>query len=352
MNVLEVTHRYQPRTGGVEERVQRISEGLVDRGHEVTVLSFDRRRGEPKHEWINGVHVKRRYSFAPGGNFHINPVSAVDPLLSRADVIHVHNYHSLPSILTSLGALGSTVVFTPPYHDISDGSFRNYLLKVYQYPAKAAFRNVDEVICVSEWAADRFNTAFPNAPEPSAVEHGLDYTEPPGLSNETVRLGDGMVVIGRVEEYKNIEKAVDVAKETDRELTIVGDGPYLPNLESYADRMGVSDRVEFKGHVSEEEKWDILMESSVSLHLSEIESFGMTVGESLAAGTPAVVHSKRGLKRWSDTNGVKMAKVLDSYTLSAKIEEAEQSVIDRKPLPEWREVVKNVEGILDSEAND
>ena len=43
MRVLQVTTRYPPHTGGVETHVARLAEGLVARGHEVTVLTADAR---------------------------------------------------------------------------------------------------------------------------------------------------------------------------------------------------------------------------------------------------------------------------------------------------------------------
>ncbi|MDR7420327.1 MAG: glycosyltransferase family 4 protein, partial [Armatimonadota bacterium] len=57
MRILNTVEFYHPHLGGAERVVQRISEGLVHRGHEVTVAtSYDPRRPVPEH---NGVHIRQ-----------------------------------------------------------------------------------------------------------------------------------------------------------------------------------------------------------------------------------------------------------------------------------------------------
>ena len=74
MKILHVTPAYFPTVGGCEVHVQRVSEGLASRGHEVTILTANVRNmrdqntgtcaGLPETEVINGVKVVR---FRPDG---------------------------------------------------------------------------------------------------------------------------------------------------------------------------------------------------------------------------------------------------------------------------------------------
>jgi glycosyltransferase involved in cell wall biosynthesis len=69
MRIVHVTPSYAPCVGGAERLLQAVSERLVDRGHHVTVLTFDcatmrdfhspRGAGLPRRETLNGVHIVR-----------------------------------------------------------------------------------------------------------------------------------------------------------------------------------------------------------------------------------------------------------------------------------------------------
>jgi L-malate glycosyltransferase len=61
LKVLNTVEHYPPHIGGAERVVQRVSEGLVLRGHEVIVATS----GDRSSECINGVHVER---FPVSGN--------------------------------------------------------------------------------------------------------------------------------------------------------------------------------------------------------------------------------------------------------------------------------------------
>jgi glycosyltransferase involved in cell wall biosynthesis len=69
LSIVHVTPAYAPLVGGAERLLQSVSEHLVQRGHDVTVLTFDcatlhdlrvaRRAGLPREETLNGVRVIR-----------------------------------------------------------------------------------------------------------------------------------------------------------------------------------------------------------------------------------------------------------------------------------------------------
>ena len=69
MRIVHVSPSYAPCVGGAERLLQAVSERLVERGHTVTVLTFDsasqrdftslRGAGLPREETLNGVHVVR-----------------------------------------------------------------------------------------------------------------------------------------------------------------------------------------------------------------------------------------------------------------------------------------------------
>jgi glycosyltransferase involved in cell wall biosynthesis len=71
-------------------------------------------------------------------------------------------------------------------------------------------------------------------------------------------------------------------------LVMVGSGPELQPAQALAERLGVSNSVEWRGFVSEEEKRMILSESRLLLAPSREEGWGIAVAEGLASGVPVV----------------------------------------------------------------
>jgi glycosyltransferase involved in cell wall biosynthesis len=71
---------------------------------------------------------------------------------------------------------------------------------------------------------------------------------------------------------------------------MVGAGPEQAPAAGLAARLGVSDAVDWRGFVSEDEKRQILSESRLFLAPSYEEGWGISVCEALASGVPVVAY--------------------------------------------------------------
>jgi len=69
-------------------------------------------------------------------------------------------------------------------------------------------------------------------------------------------------------------------------LTIVGSGDQLPLLEEHAERLGVTQLVDFAGPTTE--IVDLLIQHRAYLHTSVTETFGITLVEAMAVGLPVL----------------------------------------------------------------
>lgn len=73
---------------------------------------------------------------------------------------------------------------------------------------------------------------------------------------------------------------------------IVGDGPYRATLEQYAHKLGLSDRVDFRGYCALDDLPGIYQDADLFIMLptraAGIEGFGLTYVEAALAGVPAV----------------------------------------------------------------
>jgi glycosyltransferase involved in cell wall biosynthesis len=130
------------------------------------------------------------------------------------------------------------------------------------------------------------------------VECGLDhdlYRPLPVQRDEKL-----IVYLGRLRKYKCVHFLIEAMK-TVRErvpgvrLVVVGDGPHRGNLEKLARGLGLSDAVEFRGHVTEEEKVRLLSQAAVTANPSPKEGWGLTVVEANACGVPVVASRSPGL---------------------------------------------------------
>lgn len=340
MKVLQVTPRYPPRTGGVETHVKEISEGLVRRGHEVTVVTADARPDVPRRETRNGVAIHRCRGVAPGGAFHVAPgvFRRVVVEGTSADVVHAHNYHSLPMLFVTLAVTDQSLVLTPHYHGQSESSIRNALLTPYQRVWRWMLRRADRVTAVSDWEADRLASTF--GVSPIVVPNGVDIER---FRNATPEIRDGpyLLSVGRLEEYKGVQYAVmALSYLPTHELLVAGTGPYEDELRRIAAKCGVKERVHFLGFVPDERLPQLYAGAEVSLHLSDIEAYGLTVAEALASGTPCVVSVKNGLAHWTDREDVVGVEAFESNRIAEAISDAAGRKPSADGLPSWEDVVE------------
>jgi glycosyltransferase involved in cell wall biosynthesis len=94
--------------------------------------------------------------------------------------------------------------------------------------------------------------------------------------------GDYYVSIGRLDVNKRVDLLRDVAASVDKRIVVAGDGPQRDALEP------MPDNLDYRGYVTEAEKWDLLAGAKATLFMAENEDFGIVPIESLASGTPVI----------------------------------------------------------------
>ena len=78
-------------------------------------------------------------------------------------------------------------------------------------------------------------------------------------------------------------------------LIIVGKGPYKEELEKLVVNLHLQENVIFKGHVSEEEKIQLLAKSQALIFPSLFEGFGLVILEAFLQKKPVLVSNVRPL---------------------------------------------------------
>jgi alpha-1,6-mannosyltransferase len=170
-------------------------------------------------------------------------------------------------------------------------------------------RSFDAVICPSRFALREFErigvsnaTIVPWGVDLETFSTGADQGE-----GATRRAAVELVCVGRLSKEKEPELAIDAAAELHRRgldvhLTMVGAGPMQEALERRAQKA----RVSFLGHVHDRrEIAGRLAAADVTLAPCRAETFGLSVLESLACGTPVVTsESGAGSEVCGDGNGL------------------------------------------------
>ncbi|RDZ55445.1 glycosyltransferase family 1 protein [Haloferax sp. Atlit-4N] len=347
MNVLYVTTRYPPHTGGVEAHVAELATRLAAVGHDVTVLTADAEGLTRSAEYRDGVRVIRHPGVAPGGAFHVAPeiLATVRRLARGADLVHAHNYHSLPLLFAALGTGAETpFVATPHYHGGSASDLRDKLLSVYRVPGGWALRRADARIAVSDWERRQLEADF--GVEATVIPNGLDVSRFAEASPDPEWADrDYLLSVGRLAEYKGVQHVIRALPGLDYDLVVAGSGDYGSELKRLAREVGVEDRVHFLGFVDDEDLPGLYAGAAAFVTMSEFEAYGMTVAEALAAGTPCVVRNAGALVDWADRDD---CVGVDPAALVSGIERAVDLDAPAEPLPTWESVVERTTAVYDT----
>lgn len=254
-----------PKYGGTERVISMLTEGMVERGHEVVLFA-------------TGDSVTRaelRYIFE-------TPVRDFDTLIDKRqvdfayqhigefDLIHDHTY--------SGAAVGySQITNTPSFTTLHIIPPDQYLVGLYgsynRYP----------LVSVSYKQREH----FPGANFVANIYHGIDLEEfQLDLNKE-----DYMLHLGAICERKGSHLAVQVALQTKKRLILAGKidkndrGYYQEHIEPYLE----PDFIEYVGEVGGQRRINLFRKAQVLLFPSIWdEPFGLVMLEAMSCGTPVI----------------------------------------------------------------
>jgi glycosyltransferase involved in cell wall biosynthesis len=288
-----------PLAGGAEVYFQEIFSRIVARGHHVTLLC-ERFPGSEPEEFLGGIRTIR-----VGGKFTFNFTAArqVGRLAEvlNADIV-IDDLNKIP--------------FYSPWHTkrpvlaILMHLFRGSIFKE-ALPPLAAYVWLTETMI--PWAYKRCRFAvLSESSKKDVVRLGIPAERigviPPGTDLQFFKplvpspqpLIPIVLHVGRLKRYKATDHLLQAARVLmdngcNFEVIIVGTGDDEPRLKTISHKLGLDDRVQFAGFVSEAEKLRRYQEATVLTENSVKEGWGLIVLEANACGTPVVVARSPGL---------------------------------------------------------
>jgi len=306
MRVALVTEFYYPHLGGVSEHVHHLALELRRRGHDATVITsnmagqsedppFVRRLGTSRLVYSNGSFARITTGFGLRRR--------MTALLREtgADVVHLQD-----ALAPTLGLVASSAAWRMGLPVV--GTFHTWFRRS---PGYWAFRRLlqprlDRLaarIAVSQPVVEAMRKYFRAEFEiiPNGVQVG--YFHPNGRRpNDALTLGPRLLFLGRLDPRNGLDTVLAampaiLAAYPATELTVVGDGPLRGYYQRKARPLG--DRVRFAGAVFAERP-EYYGTADLYLCPTTKASFGITLLEAMASGTPMIVSDITGFRELVD----------------------------------------------------
>lgn len=277
-----------------------ITNGLINRGHQVSFLHFAQEDESELPTWSAGQEVS--LPFLRKSQIYTIPSLKSSKVLKQSleqgkpDLVHASLTLSpldffLPEICEELN-LPLIATFHPPFDSKQRNLQSGMQLLTYQLYAPSLAK-YDQVIIFSKTQRDLLVKLGVPENRISIIPNGVDITKyKPGSSNFKAKIGAKklFVYVGRIATEKNVESMLRAWKKAnlgpDCKLILVGDGPLKPALEQFYTE---EDQIIWWGAESEEQRRiEILQGADVFILPSLVEGLSLALLEAMACGKACV----------------------------------------------------------------
>lgn len=244
-------------------------------------------------------------------------------------IIHIHSWWNLVSIFTCWMAkyYSIPVVLTPR------GMLTQY---------STVNRNVSAKLLIHKWIGKRLlRYCHIHATSEKEKRDILEIVEPKSITAiyNLVRTSDAsttsnslsqnvfnLLFLSRIEEKKGLELLFEslALLTIDWKLTIAGTGEasYVERLKLSVKNLKLDRQVSWIGHVSNDDKFEVMAKHDVLVLTSYNENFANVVVESLSVGTPVLLSDQVGLAEYVEINKLGWITSLHTDEITNKINEA------------------------------
>lgn len=287
MRLAFINELFLPHIGGIEKRFYELGRELLKRNHEVHVFTIRHDKKLPLRETMDGFVVHR---FMDGFNYYRPNSRAPFPTMQFS--------MGLPFKLCSRDFDAYFVGQWPFFHIYPLSLVKSPLVMDWSEVWLDKFFSLQKILgklvkshsAVSKYTLNRLvNDVHVRKAKVTHIPNGIHVEK---YRNQTKNHKPGKITyIGRLLPHKRLDLLVKAFIEMKKhmsniELFIAGKGPLFPRLKQISKQI---DDMHVLGWISEERKVKLLQSSWIFASLSEREGFNISVLESLAAGTPAVV---------------------------------------------------------------
>jgi len=293
--IIHILPAFDLKASGPSYLVLRLCESIISSGMQITLVTLD---------WLHGskspVFVKR-FPIALGpkrlGRSPLMLRWLIEKVKNeKTKIIHNHGLWTMPNIYSGyLRTKGDVKLVISPHGTMSEWT-RNYhrWRKWIMWHLGGQKKAIDVADAFHATAEDEYHDIRRiGCKQPVAIiPSGIDIPPLIKCPSKSRRI---VLFLGRIHKKKGIDlllKAWSVIEGQFQQWDLIISGPndqgYLSQYQSLASKLALK-RVQFIGPLYDEDKLNMYRKASIYVLPTHSENFGITVAESLAAGTPVIV---------------------------------------------------------------
>lgn len=270
-------------TGGTEAFAHLLTEGLVEKGQDVTLFATSDSKTSAKLESVcsseqttgvfeGDLDTRIPYQVLQAGN--------IIDRGSEFDVIHNNYFHFY--LLSTLSQLTDKPIVTTMHNHYWQMTNLKSIL------ARSQVKGKDMVVFVSKAAQKLSDDLF----ESVVIPHGIDLAS----FSFSAKTEDYFFWFSRIDHNKGIKDAIDASYQSNFSLKIAGGMPTREKDKNYFKvhvEPNFSSTVKYAGSPSEEEKVVLYSKAKALIFPTYVEEqFGLVMVESMACGTPVIAYNR------------------------------------------------------------
>jgi glycosyltransferase involved in cell wall biosynthesis len=283
--------------GGIQKVIGETAKRLVAEHDASVEIRSGGSTSSASRVW-NGIRVKTYQTRRWQGYASLAMLREIKSDSKRFDVVHAHGSGPIVPLIAALAKGNTPLVFSAHFHPQASSLVRVPAKWAYDHLCNAyIFQKASKVVCVSDTEKKCIEQRF-------KLPAGSMVTIPNGV--DTARIARAkpydidytlVASVGRLEKYKQNQLTIEALKHLPKHyrFLMIGKGPYRNTLEDMIRKNKLGDRAQVLDSCSDDQVYRWLRTCSVFVNLSEIEAFGISVLEALAAGKGVIVNDKLGL---------------------------------------------------------
>lgn len=324
MNLLHICdHFYPDRAGGSEIVIYETCRRLAKKGHQVSVVTLKSSESLATEEEIEGIKI-HRYSIkdlskaASSIPFSVRGLSKRVINDRKPDVVHFH--HTPSALGVNIGLVPERVKKVYSYYGPINEEFEVERLdkdsrlsvtdsvksRLYLLAERYNLKKCDRIVALSRYSIKQISDLHGRAMAEKAVliPGGIDterfcYADAKerGVLRKKLGFPEASIVVltvRRLVKRMGIDMLIEgfaAAARSNKRLFLVigGTGTERDSLEALSVKLGVSDRVSFRGFIPAEVLAKYYQAADLfALPTKSLEGFGLVTLEALSAGTPVI----------------------------------------------------------------
>lgn len=284
------------------EHTEKWALGLANSGIKVGLFSFNK----ASYDWY--VHENITVFFEPDNKINAESTLTKLAYIKYVSILKKIIKHFEPDILhahyaTSYGLVGALANFHPFIisswgSDVMKFPNKNFVAKsILKYNFKKA-----DLLCATSYTIEEYINQVIPMPV-TVIPFGIDINIFKPKKVESLFKENDFVLgsIKPIESLYNTDILIKsfsklLPKYDNLKLVIIGEGTERQALEKLCKDLNISENVVFTGRIPFKEISNYYNMIDILVNISEYESFGVSVVEAMACGTPVVVTNVGGLK--------------------------------------------------------